>query len=565
MRPRNTQQPSAALTVEANVTDYNYTGVEGFFLEELHSTGKWRFLLERFSAGCKGGVFLILSIPPGIIQAPGNAISHEMVAFPCDGMRPHPRLGLIFIILPGTLTTTHSLPMNKVFSGLVAALILSLAVNAWQFSQRSNESDDAPGKPSRARTGATLRNNGSTNTKPVTSNRRDHGKDNEKDATSPLSLREILAIPNPLERYEAALAFVKNLTADEIEGYLKELRAGSGKGKMMNPETNFLRNLLLAKWTQEDPDAALASLSPAGGKQAYSDAGTVLGTLAAMDPARAAAWLSDSDNAILRQPWMSDLLTQSIAEQWARQDPDAALEWASTLDPDQQVGAYSGIISNILESDPQRAAALAMSLDSADRPRLLGQIAEAWAARDAAGAVAWANTLSGADREGALSEALGTWAASEPSAAAAYVDQLPQQERSPYLLDVVRNWSQQAPADAAAWLGNQPEGEGRAGAMGHLMWNWTTADPEAAANWLGEQPAGPSYDSGVTGLAKAATHAYDDPSTAVNWASTIENQDLRESMTQHTLGVWRRQNEEAARSWAAENGVDLPSAQPRGK
>ena len=51
----------------------------------------------------------------------------------------------------------------------------------------------------------------------------------------------------------------------------------------------------------------------------------------------------------------------------------------------------------------------------------------------------------------------------------------------------------------------------------------------------------------------------------LNWASTIENQDLRESMTQHTLGVWRRQNEEAARSWAAENGVDLPSAQPRGK
>ena len=86
MRPRNTQQHSAALTVEANVTDYNCTGVEGFFLEELHSTGKWRFLLERFSAGCKGVVFLILSIPPGIIQAPGNAISHEMVAFPCDGM-----------------------------------------------------------------------------------------------------------------------------------------------------------------------------------------------------------------------------------------------------------------------------------------------------------------------------------------------------------------------------------------------------------------------------------------------------------------------------------------------
>ncbi len=333
----------------------------------------------------------------------------------------------------------------------------------------------------------------------------------------------------------------------------------------MDAETNFLRRLLLAKWTQEDPDAALASLSSASGKQAYADAGTILGTLAAMDPAKAASWLSNSDNPVLRQPWMSSFLTQSVAEQWARQDPDAALEWASTLDPEQQVGAYSGIINNILESDPQRAAALAMTLDSSDRPKLLGQIAEAWAAQDPAEAVAWADSLTGGDREGSLQEALGSWAASAPAEAARYVDQLPEQERSSYVRDVVRNWSEQAPADAAAWLESQPEGEGRAGAMGHLMWNWTTRDPEAAADWLGEQPAGPSYDSGVTGLAKAAAHAYDDPSTAVNWASTIENQDLRESMTQHTLGVWRRQNEEAARSWAAENGVELPSAQPRGK
>lgn len=457
--------------------------------------------------------------------------------------------------------------MNKVFPALTAALVLSLAVNAWQFSQRSDESGDSSGNPPRARTGSALRDNGSTNTKPVASNRRDHGKDNEKDATSPRSLSEILTIPNPLERYEAALAFVNNLRADEIEGYLKELRAGSdkGKGKMMSPETNFLRNLLLAKWTQEDPDAALANLSPAGGKQAYSDAGTVLGTLAAMDPARAAAWLSDSDNPILRQPWMSDLLTQSVAEQWARQDPDAALAWAANLDPDQRAGAYSGIISNILASDPQRAATLAMNLDAADRPKLLGEIAEAWARRDPAEAVAWANSLTGGDREDSLQEAVGGWATTDPSKAAAYVDQLPAEERPGYVLDVARNWAEQAPADAAAWLGNQPEGDGRAAAMGSLMWHWTTADPEAAATWLGEQPAGPSYDNGVTGLAKAATHAYDDPSTAVNWASTIENQDLRNRMTQHTLGAWRRQNEGAAQAWANENGVALPEAGRGGK
>ena len=446
--------------------------------------------------------------------------------------------------------------MKKLFPLL---LILSLALNAWQLTQgsksdggnsetqKSSRPGNPAGKPSPDSAGLQSRKNigkGSTH------------------SSVPGSLSDVLAIADPLQRYEALLAFIKTLNADQIEGYLDELRPAKGK---MDAETNLLRRLLLAKWTQEDPDAALASLSSASGKQAYADAGTVLSTLAAMDPARAAAWLADPENSLLRQPWMGAMLSRAVAEQWAQQDPDAALEWAATLDPDQRVGAYSGIINNIMESDPRRAASLAMSLDSADRPKLLGQIAEAWAARDPAEAVAWANSLTGGDREGSLQEALGSWAASAPAEAASYIDQLPEQERSSYVRDVVRNWSEQAPADAAAWLGSQPEGEGRADAMGHLMWNWTTRDPEAAANWLGEQPAGPSYDSGVTGLAKAAAHAYDDPSTAVNWASTIENQDLRESMTQHTLGVWRRQNEEAARSWAAENGVELPSAQPRGK
>ena len=446
--------------------------------------------------------------------------------------------------------------MKKVFPLL---LILSLGLNAWQLTQRSRPVGDESDNQKSSRSG-----NPVEKVLPSDPGMTTGGISRKASipTTFPESLDDVLAIADPLQRYEALLAFIKTLNPEEIEGYLDGLRVGKGK---MDAETNFLRRLLLARWTQEDPDGALASLSSASGKQAYADAGTILGTLAAMDPAKAAAWLSNSDNPILNQPWMSGFLTQSVAEQWARQDPDAALEWASTLDPDQRVGAYSGIIDNIMQSDPQRAAALAMSLDSSERPKLLGQIAEAWGAQDPGEAVNWANSLAAGDREGALQEALGSWAASAPSEAAAYVDQLPERERAGVVGEIARNWAQQEPAEAAEWLGSQPEGQSKTDAMGHVMWNWTTSDPEAAANWLGEQPAGPSYDSGVTGLAKAATHAYDDPSTAVNWASTIENQDLRDSMTQHTLGVWRRQDEAAAESWAADNRVDLPPAQPARK
>ena len=69
----------------------------------------------------------------------------------------------------------------------------------------------------------------------------------------------------------------------------------------------------------------------------------------------------------------------------------------------------------------------------------------------------------------------------------------------------------------------------------------------------------------MTGLAKAAAHAYDDPATAVNWAATIENESLRGRMTQHTLGVWMRQDAVSAQAWARANGVDLPGAGSNGK
>ena len=120
-------------------------------------------------------------------------------------------------------------------------------------------------------------------------------------------------------------------------------------------------------------------------------------------------------------------------------------------------------------------------------------------------------------------------------------------------------------AEAAAWLGSQPESDGKADAMGHVMWDWTNADPESAAAWLGEQEPGPSYDNGVAGLAKAATHVYQDGETGISWATTIENEQLRGRMVDHTLGQWMRQDPEAARAWATENDVPVPRGRSGGK
>jgi hypothetical protein len=455
--------------------------------------------------------------------------------------------------------------MKRALLATVSALVVSLGINAWQLSRGGRGDQNADrhasistnrlrGREGDSRTGGRLHPDS-------LEAKRGRGSAAEAKSGAPKTLSEILAMRDPLDRYEALLAFVRRLPSDQIGEMLKELRSGSSK---LDGEARLIAHLLLTRWGQEDPEAAFASLGKVNAKRGGGDAITILAALAATDPARAVAWLSDPENGLPQQAWMGHMLARTIAEEWARQDSDAALAWAASLsDSEQRSGAYAGIIGNLLERNPERAAAIALALDPADRPNLLGEIAETWARQAPEAAVAWANSLNATERAEALSNALGGWAATAPAEAAAYVDSLPAEERGDHVGRLGRTWAQEAPAEAAAWLGTQEESVGRADAMGHVMWNWTNVDPEAAADWLGEQPAGPSYDNGVAGLAKAATNTFDDPETGVGWASTIENEQLRTAMTQHTLGRWMRQDPVAAQAWAAEQGVELPAAAAR--
>jgi hypothetical protein len=444
--------------------------------------------------------------------------------------------------------------MSRPFLITSVALLVSLGLNAWQLSQRAGTTGPQDRKPTLADSKGSIRRGTGSAKADQSGPPADHGETSTGEHP-PGSLAEILAMRDPMARIDALLAFVKNVPVDQIGGILKELQMGADK---WDPGTRLLAHLLLTRWAQEDPDAAFASLENRG-KEGGGDAMSILASLTATDPARAVAWLGDPENPMTQQPFLAHLLARSIGDQWALHDPDAALQWAAGLPDGQRAGAYSGIIGKLAGSDPQRAAALAMELDPSERGRLLREIGERWALQSPDQAVAWASSLEGNDRAGALSEALAGWARSAPRDAAAYLDELPEAERADHVGSLGRTWAQQAPAEAAAWLGTQAESVGRADAMGHALWNWTNADPEAAAAWVGQLPAGPSYDSGVAGLAKASAQTFNDPETGVAWAATIENEQLRSTMTQHALERWTRQDPEAARAWAVENGVEAPA------
>jgi hypothetical protein len=375
------------------------------------------------------------------------------------------------------------------------------------------------------------------------------------------SIKEILAQRDPMGRMRALLGFVEGLSVDQIAGALEELRTSAPD---WDPEAKFVAHMLLTRWGKEDPAGAFAAVEKMDAKRGGGDALTILASVAATDPRRAAEWLNDPDNALRERPKMDYLLAGTIAKEWVRQDPNAAWEWAQGLPEEQRGGALRGVLDSLVSTDPGQAAEMVRSLDD-DKMRhgLVGDIAESWAKRTPDLAMEWAQSLEGAERNRAVEETLDGWAQSAPKEAAAFIDQLPENERTDrQIAQVAREWGRRDPADAAAWLGAQPEGEGKAASIGEVIYQWTARDPEAASTWLGDQPPGESYDNGAQALAKATFES--DPTSAVAWAASIGNEERRTDMIDGGLRWWNGRDPEAAQAWAKENGITLPAGETRG-
>ena len=373
--------------------------------------------------------------------------------------------------------------------------------------------------------------------------------------SSMTSLRGILALRSPMERMQALLTFVENLPVDQIGKALLELRAGSPD---WDPEAKFVAHMLLTRWGQEDPEAAFASAEELGVKRGSGDATSILASLAAVDPARAVAWLNDPDNSLRHTPKMGHILAGTIAKEWVRQDPAAALEWANSLPDDLRRGALGGVLESLASTDPMQAAALVKNLDNAEeRSDLVGKIAESWGRQTPSAALEWAQSLEGKEQQRAIEEVLDGWAQTSPAEAASYIDQLPDDGKTDrQITQVAREWGRRDPAQAAAWLGAQPEGDGKRESIGEVIWNWTTTDPTAASTWLSQQPDSPSYDAGAGALAKATFES--DPAAAITWAASIGNEQQRTEMINGGLQWWNGRDPEGAQTWAKENGVSLP-------
>jgi hypothetical protein len=255
------------------------------------------------------------------------------------------------------------------------------------------------------------------------------------------------------------------------------------------PENREMRRRLIAQFVALDPPMALSYVDTLAGDEYVRQKVNAMGAWAARDPAAAAAFFGENE---LSGGFTEDedrLGAAAIVKEWVVQDPQAAFAWVSNLPEEARTEAVFAMVIRLAKHDPRIALQMVDSLDA-------------------------------------------------------------NYERAEAMQPLAEHWAQKAPVVAAAWvsaLRNEPE---RNYAASGLMTGWMNADARAATEWVARLPKGSTRDAAIAAMVQTPV-AQKDPATAVRWAASIQDLQLRGHVYPQVLEQWRERDPAAAERWLA--------------
>ena len=271
--------------------------------------------------------------------------------------------------------------------------------------------------------------------------------------------------------------------------------------------------------------------------------------LAALEFADGIASLRDAERA-----------RNNILEVWASNEPMAALAWADSALADVPYNLRNSqmeaIIRGFAETNPKGAFNYANALSEATtselrlKNRLLSEVIET---QIGGGGLAEAQTTialmpDGPSKENLQRELVNEWAAFDPVSAAAYVQGLGSDASTGMKTALIGEWAESDPAAAAAWLSNlSTEDPAYSHATTQITREWTRYDLTASSEWLNSLPASPELDRAVATYTYRA--AQEDPPTAMSWAESINNANMRNRMMQQVAANWKNDDPEGFTSY----------------
>jgi hypothetical protein len=241
---------------------------------------------------------------------------------------------------------------------------------------------------------------------------------------------------------------------------------------------------------------------------------------------------------------------------WAQQNPAAASQALMRLPPGPFFDdAVASIATGWAAVERERIKPLqwAVSLPQGKaRDNSLNNIMQGWAAEDPAAAGNYALQIKENLPLNALQSVARQWSQSDPRQALAWLDQIPweeqeeRQQRQQILGDVMSIWVRKDPATAANEVLRLPPDDAKP-VLSPVLGYWAKKDLPAATQWVGQLPAGSTKDSAIAAVAPQI--AQQDLATAVNWASAIGDQRLRQENIETFARKWLRRDKVAATAW----------------
>lgn len=372
------------------------------------------------------------------------------------------------------------------------------------------------------------------------------------------SLQAAMREPGQGARIQALMDLYAGMSAAELEEEAAKL-----DGLPMGDRI-LASMLLFSRWGEVDPIGALEHTNTMGMGGMFAKP-TVLRSWASVDPVNAAKYFTDNPSEFAtmgrgRGPGGSDG-AEVIAREWAKLDPNAALEWANSLDGRDKSSALVSVVSEMATGDPAGAAALAAGFGEEEQSRAYREIAEQWARQDFSEAEAWIATLSGEAKQGALGSAIEVLAVNDPQGAAAMLAQMESgRSKDRAVVDVAEAMASEDPAKAAEWLIGQETGD-MDDAMRRVMMNWVGQDSASALSFVESQPAGEARDTA------ASTYLWmnrdGDPQQSIALAESISDDGDRNRAIGMTARRWMSEDEAAATAYVQQSTALSDEAKQR--
>lgn len=299
------------------------------------------------------------------------------------------------------------------------------------------------------------------------------------------SLDEIYRQPGQTSRVQALLDFYSNLGPEEFASEAEKLDA------LPFNERILAGVLLFGKWAEVDPTAAMAFTDTMGFSGMFVRP-TVLQGWASTDPVNAAKYFENNPAQFAMMNMMGGRGGRGmgaqgagaiIAGEWAKQDPEAALDWAAGLKSNSGE-AVSSVVLEIAKTDPAKAAELAKGIQGEGAGVARETVAKQWGAKNFTEAAAWANGLPEGQRGGVLASAIEGFSVASPERAAEELEKItdPGEKRKSVPI-VAKSYARQDVKGSMAWLQEQDEGAVR-DSMREVMPIWAAADAPAALEFI---------------------------------------------------------------------------------